>query len=123
MSNEKQDQSKNDKGPLEIVTDAFAQAQSWYRSVDIKGTVATYREKINNDVFGNPTLKQIEQWPHKPKEVAAEIDRDLRALSTKFNDQFPYAASMCRSHTGLVLGSFVAITVLPVWSRGTLLRE
>lgn len=111
--------SNHEKNVLQNVSDYYNQALFWYRNIDVKGTVGKYRENINQVVFDNPILKQIEHWPHKPKEVAAEIDRDLRAVSVKFNDSFPYAASMCRSHSTFVLGSFLAITILPLWGRGT----
>lgn len=108
-----------EKSVWQNIKEPIDEVYSWYRSVDIKATVGKYREKINQDVFDNPTLKRIEHWPHKPKEVSAEIDRDLRSVSLKFNESFPYTASMCRSHPALVLGSFIALTTLPIWSRGT----
>lgn len=103
------------------VTTEFNSALSWYRNLDIKATVGKYREQINENVFDNPTLKRLEHLPRKPREMSAELDRDLRAVSTSFNDAYPYAASLCRSHSSLMLGSFLLVTVLPIWLRGMLM--
>lgn len=107
----------SEKSLWETIKEPFKQVQDSYRSLDIKGTIEKYREKINHDVIENPTLKKMQQLPHKPKEISAEIDKELRTLSIKFNENYPYAASMCRSHPTLILGSFLTVCIFPLWTR------
>jgi hypothetical protein len=107
----------SEKSLWETIKEPFKQVRDSYRSLDIKGTIEKYREKINHDVIENPTLKKMQQLPHKPKEISTEIDKELRTLSIKFNENYPYAASMCRSHPTLILGSFLAVCIFPLWTR------
>lgn len=118
MSKEPETQPASEKSLWETIKGSFKQVQNSYRSLDIKGTIEQCRENINHDIFENPTLKQLQHLPNKPNEIAAEIDQELRAVSIKFNESYPYAASMCRSHPALVLGTFLAVSIFPLWRRG-----
>jgi hypothetical protein len=101
--------------------DGVGNLRDAFESIDIKESVRVRRELLNSAIEKNFLLAESMKVAMHPEALMKDVHAGLYDVSTKINQQFPYQASLCRTHDYLLVSTVAVLVSFPLLSKYSIL--
>jgi hypothetical protein len=119
MSNEQSNNNTNNNNNnnndsiLTTLREIYDEVSSKIESFDLHAHVSRGREVINDKLLDNKIVQEVLELTIHPKQFASDVQSQWYECSSKFNEQFPYYASLARTQGPLIIGASTLIVAVP----------
>ncbi len=118
VSGEQAEDEKGDNSVQEsfsIVKYSSELYEKWM-TFHLRDKLESLRVKANQQLVRfDAVLNNVKSVASKPVDFKDDLLLQTYKFSAKLNTQYPYAASMCRSHEELVIASSMLFIAIPAW--------